>query len=284
MVRIIADSTVHELPTGFAETKHDGRGRLAQIQPVTGRIERLAGRFGQGFQRLEAGHDETGLHLGAHDHDVVKTARKEHPTPLQEGRQAGDAGVGNDNGGIRIAEGIREPPGGTRQRYILCINIFNVSFDRREYERRARAGRVNAGGLDGPLCRLDDDGIEESPPRNGPTPPVHQRSHERLADPEHSLVTLQGRFAPADRREVLRGRRAEGRQDALSNADDLSHSASFSPRVVFNEASAIKSSPTRTTASTREMPKTSSRKRIVVVRVSPTAGNRYTRNFRMAPM
>ena len=284
MVRVVADGTIDQFPSGVSETQHDGRRGFAEVQSVAGSVERLARRFRQGLQRLEARHNEAGLHLCAHDHHVVETAAEKHPAPLQEGRQAGDAGVGHDHGRIRIPEGIREPPGGNRQRDVLRIDVFDVSLDGRKDKGRPGADRVDAGSLNGPPGRLDDHRIEERAAFRLPQGPVHQGSHERLLDAEHPLVAAQGRFAPAHRLETLLRRGAERRQDALSDDDDLPHSASFSPRAVFRAASAMISSPTRTVASTREMPKTSSRRMMVVVSVSPTAGSRCTRNFRMAPI
>ncbi len=161
MVRIIPDRTVHEFPARIPESEDDGGCGFSEVQSVPMGVEGFAGGFRKGLQGLETRHNETRLDLRTDHDDLVETAAQEHPPSLQQGRQPGNAGIGHHHRRIRIAEGIHQFPGGRSQGNILRANMFYISFDGREDERRPGTGRVDAGGLHGPPGRFHDDRIKE---------------------------------------------------------------------------------------------------------------------------
>ena len=118
--------------------------------------------------------EENGWDLGPDDDDMVETAAQQDASPLQEGGEAGNAGIGHDQRRNRITESGGEPPGGSGKGHVPAGDLIDVPLDGGQDEGGPGTGRIDASRLHSPTGRLDDDRIEEGPPVCGPTLPVHQ--------------------------------------------------------------------------------------------------------------
>ena len=299
MVGVVARGPVHEFPapvgTGIGPGEHHRGSRFAEVQPAAVRVERTAGIGRERLERLEARDDETRLDLRPGHHDIVAAAGQEHPPGVDQGTQAGDAGVRHHQRRFGEAQrrGNVRSRNGDGDRRLVVAEFLHIALDGREDEGHPGGRAVDTGPADGVLRGKEHDRLEEivagQPFRGcvrGYQRTVEKRGAEGLGNAER--IFLAGHAASSFRHgmEILLRRETQRGDDIAGYCVNRPfHSAiSLSLVAVFIEAVASSSSPQRTSMSVRVMPKMSWRTKTEVSSVSPTRGCRRILSFRTLPM